>query len=146
MQRLLTAVLAACVVACVRGDVSHTPPSQSASPPPGNYPQTAPAPGPAPSTNAATPAHSYPDPQQGAVYEDYVYYYPVQQDKKKGGMFDFKKDSDLVSFIIVGVLLVGGLLVVLAYMQPEDARTLQVSYHDMYHLASQVYQAISKTY
>lgn len=154
MLRLLAAVVMAGVIACVSGDVSlhaSPPPSASSSPPQAaKYAQTAPnaAPAPAPSPETPTHSHTYASHTAGGPSEEegyYYYYYPVQQDKTKG-LFDFKNDSDLISLIIVGVLLVGGLLVALSYYQPEDARNLQISTHDMYNLASQVYKAISKTY
>lgn len=155
MQRFLAAMLVAGIIGCVSGDVGHASPPPSASPAPQShkYGQPAPAPAPAPSPNPATPTQTYGDPQaaaaEGPSAEEqgyYYYYYPVQEDKKKGGLFDYKHDSGLMSLIIVGVLLVGGLLVALSYIQPEDARTLQVSYRDVYEMASQVYKAISKTY
>lgn len=152
MLRLVAAVLMAGVIACVSGDVSlhaSPPPSAPSAPQPAKYAQAAPNPAPAPAPNPEAPAtHTYASHTAGGPSEEegyYYYYYPVQQDKTKG-LFDFKSDSDLISLIIVGVLLVGGLLVAISYYQPEDARNLQISTHDVYQLASQVYRAISKTY
>lgn len=151
MFRFVATVLIAGVIACVCGDVSlHASPPPSASPAPQatKYSQAAPNPAPAPAPSPEAQAQTYADHTAGGPSAEegyYYYYYPVQQDKTKG-LFDFKNDSDLISLIIVGVLLVGGLLVALSYYQAEDARNLQISTHDVFHLASQVYKAIRKTY
>lgn len=150
MLRLVVAVLVAGVV-CVSGDVSlHTspPPSASQSPQAAKYAQPAPNPPPAPVQTPETPVQTYDHHTAGGPSAEegyYYYYYPVQQDKTKG-LLDFKNDSDLISLIIVGVLLVGGLLVAISYYQPEEARNFEISTHDVYHLASQVYKAINKIY
>ena len=154
MLRLLMAMLISGVLAYASGATNNVPPPPSATPQPPKYAPPPHAQDSAPSPIPATPTYAYVDPQTHGPSANptseeegyYYYYYPVQQDKKKGGLFDMKHDNDIISLVIVGVLLVGGLLLALSYYQPEDARTLQVSYHDMYNLASKVYQAINKIY
>lgn len=102
-------------------------------------------------SDVPSPASSFGAPQPTAAVDQqgyYYYYYPVQEEKTKG-IFDFKKDTDILFVVIIGVVIVGALLLAISFFDATRARTfdpIHISYEDMYDVAKKVYQAISKKY
>lgn len=143
-------VLLLALVASVWADGAHhhhapaeagpTAPHHGGPPPTSSYAESPPV----PASSYGAPEHTAGGDQQGYYY----YYYPVQDHKTKG-LFDLKKDNDLLFIIVISLLIVGAIVLGLSYIGVNKARTfdpIHVSYQDMYDVARKVYQALSKKY